>query len=58
MCRHAGAGREHSQAASPSWPKEIFYAIDIICSVYKWGWPGERNPFFHGFDLSHELELL
>jgi len=33
MSRCAGAGREHSQAASPSWPMEIFHTIDIVLSV-------------------------
>jgi len=31
MC--AGAGREHSQAASPSWPEEVFHTIDITLSL-------------------------
>jgi len=27
------AGREHSQAASPSWPMEIFHTIDVMLST-------------------------
>jgi len=33
MSRGAGAGREHSQAASPSWPVEIFLAMDFMLSL-------------------------
>jgi len=33
VCR---AGREHSQADSPSWSVEIFHTIDLMLS-YKWG---------------------
>jgi len=33
MSRWAGAGREHSQAASPSRPVEIFHTIDVMLSV-------------------------
>jgi len=29
----AGAGREHSQAASPSRPTEIFHTTDIVLNV-------------------------
>jgi len=32
MSRWAGAGREQSQAASPSWPVEIFHTIDAMLS--------------------------
>jgi len=34
MSRCAGAGREQSEAASPSWPVEMFHTMDV-CSV---GW--------------------
>ena len=40
MSRCAGAGREHSQAASPSWPMEILLTIDVILSLWMgigWG---------------------
>jgi len=33
MSRCAGAGREHSQGASPSWPVEIFHTIDVMLSI-------------------------
>jgi len=33
MSRHAGAGREHSQAASPSWPIGICHTMDLILSL-------------------------
>jgi len=33
MSRCAGAGSEHSQADSPSWPTEIFHAIDVMPSL-------------------------
>jgi len=29
----AGAGREHSQAASPSWTVEIFRTVGILLSL-------------------------
>jgi len=29
----AEAGREHSQADSPSWPTEIFHTIDVMLSL-------------------------
>jgi len=29
MSRGAGAGREHSQTASPGWPMEIWRMLDI-----------------------------
>ena len=44
MSRCAGAGREHSQAASPSWPMEIFHTIGVMLSL----WMG----------LARALELL
>jgi len=31
--RCEGAGRDHSQATSPSWTMEIFYTIDHILSL-------------------------
>jgi len=34
MSRCTKAGREHSQAASPSWPMEIFHTIDIRLSIH------------------------
>jgi len=30
ISRCDGTGREHSQAAHPSWPMEIFHTIDVI----------------------------
>jgi len=33
MNRHAGAGREHSQTDSPSWPMEMFHTINVTQSV-------------------------
>jgi len=33
MSRSAGAGREHGQAASPSWPMEIFHTIGVMLSL-------------------------
>jgi len=33
MGRCAGAGREHSRTASPSWPVEIFHTTDIVLSL-------------------------
>jgi len=39
MSRCTGTGKEHSQAASPSWPMEIFYTIDILLNTYtRGGW--------------------
>ena len=39
MSRWAGAGREQSQADSPSWPVEIFHTIDVMLSLWMWfGW--------------------
>jgi len=35
MSRCAGAGREHSQAASPSWPMEMFHTINFMLSLEK-----------------------
>ena len=40
MSRCAGAGREHSQTDSPSWPMEIFHMIDVVLSLWRgvsWG---------------------
>jgi len=46
MSRGAGAGREHSQAAAPRWPVEIFHSIDVMLSLSMGiGWGAEgRNP--------------
>jgi len=33
MSRWAGAGREQSQAAGPSWPVERFYTLDGMLSI-------------------------
>jgi len=33
MSRCVGAGREHSQAANPGRPMEIFHTIDITLSL-------------------------
>jgi len=53
----AGAGREPSQTARPSWPMEIFY-LPYMCTIFtismyhschaqlvKAGFAGGRNPF-------------
>jgi len=41
----AGAGREHSQAAGPSWPMEIFHTIGIMPSSYmRVGWGAVNFP--------------
>jgi len=32
--RCAGAGREHSQAAGPAWPTEIFHTMDVMLSLW------------------------
>jgi len=31
--KHAGAGREHSQVSSPSWPMEMFDTMDVKLSL-------------------------
>jgi len=36
MSRCAAAGMEHSQAANPSCPREIFHTIDVD-AVKSWG---------------------
>jgi len=57
--RCAGAGREHSQAASPSWPVEIFHTMDIMLSLSMGVGQGDRNlPFFSEFKLYHEFGLF
>jgi len=33
MSKYTRAGREHSQAASPGWPTERFYTIDVTLSI-------------------------
>jgi len=33
MSRCAGAGREHSQAAGPRWPVEIFHTIGVMLNL-------------------------
>ena len=33
LSRCAGAGRERSQAASPTWPVEMFHTMDIMLSI-------------------------
>jgi len=33
MSRCAGAGKEHSQTASPGWAMEIFHTIDVMLSL-------------------------
>ena len=59
MSRCAGAGREHSQAASPGWPMEIFRSMDIILGLWiRVGLGGRKqwalllswisNPLFSG----------
>ena len=42
----AGAGREHSQAASPSCPVEIFHTMDIRLSLLMGIGRGGRNQLF------------
>jgi len=40
MSRRAGAGREHSQAASPSWAGETFHTMDAMLHLWmgaRWG---------------------
>ena len=34
ISRSAGAGREHSQTDSPSWPVEIVYTIDVMLNLW------------------------
>jgi len=43
MSRCARAGREHSQAASPGWPTEVFHTMGII---YEWGLAEGQNLLF------------
>ena len=43
--RCAGAGREHSPAASPGWPVETFHTW-TSCSVYEWGLAGGKESAF------------
>jgi len=60
--RCAGAGREHSQAASPNCPTEIFHTIDVRPSFQiEVGWGAEIAFFlFHEFEssLGWEFGLL
>jgi len=48
MSRYAVSAREHSQAASPSWPMEIFHTMES-CSVYKWGLARKQEALFQEF---------
>ena len=49
MIRCAGAGREQSQTASPSWPMKIFHTIDIMLSIQMGvGW-GTGSYLSHSF---------
>jgi len=62
MSRRAGAGREHSQAASPRWPMEIFYTTAIRLSLLMgvgWG-AGICSALCHKFESSlvQEFKLL
>jgi len=45
MSRCAGAGREHSQTASPSRPVEVFHNHRRHAQYINGSWPGGRNPF-------------
>ena len=45
MSRYAGAGRECSQTARPSWPMEIFHTIDIMFSLQMAVGQGARMLF-------------
>jgi len=38
MSKWAGAGREHCQTDSPSWPTGIFHTINVML-----GWLGDRD---------------
>jgi len=46
MSRCAVAGREHSQAANPSWPMEIFHTIDTMLNL-RMGVGREAGTLFH-----------
>ena len=47
MSRCAGAGREHSQAASPTWPMERFHTMDIMRSLWmRVAWGAEGSWLF------------
>jgi len=50
MSRYPRAGREHSQAASPSWPTEIFHTIDTMLSLLI-----RVGPLFLAFGELHEI---
>jgi len=43
--------REHSQAASPTWPAEIFHAIDVILILRMGVDRGAGTLFFHELKL-------
>jgi len=56
----AGAGRGHSQTASPSWPMEIFHATEVMLSLGMGvGWGGRELSarFFSGFKCSAVQEF-
>ena len=48
MSRCAGAWREQNQAASPSWPTEIFHTIDSMLSLWMGLAGGKGALFFAG----------
>jgi len=45
LSRCAGAGRGHSQAASPGWPVEISHTVDIVLSL--WMGVGRGGGSYH-----------
>jgi len=47
----AGAGREHSQAASPRWPMEIFHAMDVVLSLWMGAGWGAAFHFWMAFSF-------
>jgi len=49
MSRCAGAGREHSQTPSLSWPVEIFHDTDVVLSLYMEVGQGADIPLFIPF---------
>ena len=56
MSRCAGAGREHSQAASPSWPMEMFHTMGIMLSLRIR--VGQRGGIFSFLSISVSSNFL
>ena len=53
MSRCAGAGREHSQAASPGWPRELFHTTDIMLSLWMGaGRGGQESALLFAMNLN------